>query len=287
MKTTILRGFSVNKTILGVGFVFLILSFTSCKSGQQTVTPVAKEVKEEQNLLELITQNTPEVNTFSSKMKLTIVSKGKELSVNGALRMKKNEVIQLSLVPFLGIEVGRIEITPSKILILDRVNKKYVEEPISELTKMANTDMDFYTLQSLFTNSLFLPGNKELSKQDMSEFMVRPMSENNMMTVKQKVKDCLYSFTVTPNAGQLLESAVSSVKSPYKLTWKYADFQPFSGKSFPSQMDILFAGGEKPFGAEIVLSKLTQNGDWESFTTVSAKYKKMSLEELFKVLLGL
>lgn len=277
----------MNKAILRTGFVLFILSFSSCKTGQQTVTPISKEVKEEQNILGLITQNAPEVNTFSSKMKLTIASKGKELSVNGAFRMKKNEVIQLSLVPFLGIEVGRIEITPSKILILDRVNKQYVEEPISELAKMANTDMDFYTLQSLFTNSLFLPSNKELSKLDMSGFVVSPKNENNEMTVQQKVKDCLYSFSVASNTGQLLESSVSSIKSPYKLTWKYADFQPFGTKSFPSQMNVSFTGGEKPFGAEIVLSKMTQNGDWESFTTVSAKYRKMSLEELFKVLLGL
>lgn len=287
MRTNIKNRVFVTKSTLKVGFICMVLSLSACKSGKQVTAPTAPEVKENLNYMGLVSKSTPAIHTFSSKMKLTVISKGKEMSVNGSLRMKKDEVIQLSLVPFLGIEVGRIEITPAKILILDRVNKQYVDEPISELTKMANTDMDFYTLQALFTNSLFLPGNKELTSEDMADFMVRLMPENSMLAIKRKMKNCLYSFTATPNTGQLVESEVASLTSPYKLTWKYADFQPLGTKSFPSQMDVLFSGGTKPFGAEIALSKLTENGDWESYTTVSKKYKKMSLEELFKVLLGL
>ena len=52
-------------------------------------------------------------------------------------------------------------------------------------------------------------------------------------------------------------------------------------------MDISFEGGKKPFSAEIDLSKLTENGDWEYPTTVSSKYKKMDFNDLLKVLLGL
>lgn len=277
----------MSKAMLGVGLVLLVLSFSSCKSVKQATSTVQTEAKTEQNILGVVSQNAPVVNALSSKMKLTVNTKGKEISLNGTLRMKKDEVIQLSIVPFLGIEVGRIEISPTKVLILDRVNKQYVEEPISELSDMINTEMDFYTLQALFTNAMFVPGTKELSKKEFSEFTMKQVSDTDRISAKREIKDYRYSFTLIPTTGQLVESEVSSVKSDYKLTWKYNDFQPLGTKNFPSQMDIMFGGGAKSVNAQIALQRLTENGDWESVTSVSSKYKKMSLEELFKVLLGL
>ena len=57
----------------------------------------------------------------------------KDLSVNGTLRMKRNDVVQLSLT-FLGMEVGRMEFTPSDVLIIDRFNKQYVRASYDEVS---------------------------------------------------------------------------------------------------------------------------------------------------------
>ena len=287
MRNSVLICRRNNVAVVGFSFIFLVLLLSACKSVQNVSKPVSAVMTQDLTYLGNVASNTPSITSFSSKMRLTINSNGKDLSVNGTLRMKKNEVIQMSIVPLLGIEVGRIEFTPTKVLIIDRMNKQYVEEPISELTAMANTDMDFYTLQALFTNALFLPGNKELNNKLLSEFAVHSSTDNKTMEIKKKSKDFLYSFSATPNTGQLLQSSISTLTAPYQLNWKYADFQPFASKSFPARMDISLEGGKKPFSAEIDLSKLTENGDWEYPTTVSAKYKKMDFNELLKVLLGL
>ncbi len=276
------------KNVSILGFIFLVLLLSACKSGRNLSKPAVVQATEGLNYLETVVKNTPAITTFSSKMKLTITSKGKDFSVNGTLRMKKDEVIQLSIVPFLGIEAGRLEITPAKVLIIDRINKQYVDESISELTAMSNTDIDFYTLQALFTNALFLPGNKELSNMLLSEFTVHSGVDNQTMEIKKKEKNLLYSFITAPNTGQLLESSISTISAtPYQLNWKYTDFELFGMQNFPSKMNISFEGGKKPFSAEIDLSKLTDNSDWAFPTEVSAKYKKMELNELLKVILGL
>lgn len=287
MRNSVLMCRCKGRLVLGIGLAFSVLFLSSCKSGKMVSKPADAKIVEELNYLGNVTSHTPSVTSFSSKMRLTVNSNGKDISVNGTLRIKKNEVIQLSIVPFLGIEAGRVEFTPTKVLIIDRINKQYVEESIPELTAKANTDMDFYTLQALFTNALFFPGNKELDSKLLSEFTVRSSADNKMMEIRKQSKDFLYSFSATPNTGQLLESIISTVAAPYQLSWKYADFQPFGTKSFPSRMDISFEGGKKPFSASIDLSKLTENGEWEYPTTVSAKYKKMDFNELIKVVLGL
>ena len=286
MRKSALKCRCKKTTILGFSVICLVLALSACKSAKSISKPAAA-VTENLDYLGSVANNTPSITNFSSKMKLTINSNGKDISVNGTIRMKKNEVIQMSIVPFLGIEAGRVEFTPTKVLIIDRINKQYVEEPISELTTMAKTDMDFYTLQALFTNALFVPGKKEINNDLLSEFTVNTSVDNKTMEIQKKSKGFLYSFSATPNTGQLLESSISTISAPYQLNWKYSDFLPFGLKSFPSRMDISFEGGKKPFSAEIDLSKLTENGDWEYPTTVSSKYKKMDFNDLLKVLLGL
>ena len=286
MRKSALKCRCKKATILGFSVICLVLALSACKSAKSLSKP-AVAITENLDYLGSVANNTTSITNFSSKMKLTINSNGKDISVNGTIRMKKNEVIQMSIVPFLGIEAGRVEFTPTKVLIIDRINKQYVEEPISELTTMANTDMDFYTLQALFTNALFVPGKKEINNDLLSEFTVNTSADTKTMEIRKKSKGFLYSFSATPNTGQLLESSIATISAPYQLNWKYSDFQPFGPKSFPSRMDISFEGGKKPFSAEIDLSKLTENGDWEYPTKVSSKYKKMDFNDLLKVLLGL
>jgi len=69
--------------------------------------------------------------------------------------MKKGEVIQLSVVPLLGIEVARLEISPERILAVDRLHKQYVEVSFEDLNRMANLNLSFNVLQSLFMNESF------------------------------------------------------------------------------------------------------------------------------------
>ena len=121
-----------------------------------------KELSDTKYLEEVI-KNAPSFDSFSSKMRLTINLDGKETSVNGSLKMKKNDLIQLSIAPILGIEVARIEISKDSVLVIDRINKRYVYVPISTLSFLANGDMNFYTLQALFFNELFLPGKQEVT----------------------------------------------------------------------------------------------------------------------------
>jgi len=89
---------------------------------------------------------------FTSKVKVTITQEGKEITTNGNLRMRYDDVIQLTLVdPLVGIaEIGRIELSPNKILIIDRVNKRYVDTTYDEFSAFKSRNIDFPTIQDFF-----------------------------------------------------------------------------------------------------------------------------------------
>lgn len=96
----------------------------------------------------------PKETNFTAKVKVAITRGDQNLATNGMLRMRYNDVIQLTLVdPILGItEVGRMELSPSNILIIDRINKRYVSTSYDEFSATRDRHIDFNTIQELFWN---------------------------------------------------------------------------------------------------------------------------------------
>ena len=71
------------------------------------------------------------------------------------LKIINDQILQLSVQPLFGIEIFRFYIDNDTVVILDRMNKRYVKESINELKNRYPVEFDYHTLQSLFTNKLF------------------------------------------------------------------------------------------------------------------------------------
>ena len=134
-----------------------------------------------------------EREALTAKMSLALDVSGKTTRVNGTMRIKKGEVIQLSIAPFLGIEVARAEISPFGVLVIDRMNKRYVRVSFTELQELANAQLDFHTLQALFLNEIFLPGKKDLTSRDLSAFDIELVGRDVRLDVR-KTKRFAYTF---------------------------------------------------------------------------------------------
>lgn len=76
------------------------------------------------------------------------------------MKMVKDSAFQLSVQPFLGIEIFRIELSRDTIKVVDRMNKRYMIENYSNLQGQTPIEFNFYNLQALFTNHLFIPGSR-------------------------------------------------------------------------------------------------------------------------------
>lgn len=232
----------------------------------------------------LSNQEWREKEAMTAKMSLALVAGNEKTKVNGTMRIKKGEVIQLSIAPLLGIEVARAEISPDGVLVIDRMNKRYVQVSFMELQRLANVRLDFHILQALFLNEIFLPGKEGLLPRDVSAFDVTLLGEDVSLDVK-KSKYFSFSFLTQVADALLKESSIGLKDTSYGLQWKYGDFRSFEQKRFPTTMRVSFKGGKKPMNATISLSRLSANSNWETHTKVSGKYEKVSLVDLIKPLL--
>ena len=275
----------MNRIIHIVAGVLMVALMTACSSTKSLKKAESIVGMDETEFVESVISNAGGWEALTAKMSLSIDLEGKGATkVNGTLRIKKGEVIQMSVAPFLGIEVARAEISPGGILVIDRMNKRYVEVSFAEVKTLAHADLDFHTLQALFLNELFLPGKGDLAARDASSFKIGQEAEGVLLSVK-KAKRFSYQFLTEAPEALLKESLIGLNGTPYVLRWKYADFRPLGQKQFPTDMQLAFEGGKKPVKAAFALSRLSTDSDWETHTEVSKKYEKVELEDILKLLL--
>lgn len=110
------------------------------------------------------TINSTETN-LCSKIQATIGMGSQSVTTSGSLKMRRDDVIQISLVdPLLGVmEIARIELSTDSLLIIDRYNKRYVKESYKNLPRINGEQIDFQSIQVMFWNEALRPDNDHLS----------------------------------------------------------------------------------------------------------------------------
>ena len=151
------------------------------------------------------------------------------VNYGGTLRMKRNDVIQISIVTFGVLEVARIEMTPDYFMLIDKVGKQYVKSPYNEVSFLRDGNVDFYTLQAYFWDEQ------------------------------------------TSNYSG----------------WERKDFVSVGGKSLPTKHSITIPTSKKTIKADLTLSNLTTDSEWEKRTQVSSRYKEVSVDELISRIMSL
>lgn len=259
----------------------LVASCSSTKSLRKNQMTIGNLSAEE--YVKAVINQAPDWKAVTAKMQLTLARSAQEVQVSGSLKMKRDEVIQLSLAPVLGIEVARAEITPDGVLVIDRLHKKYVKVSFSELKDRMNADLDYHAFQSLFLNEIFVPGKQKLTAQDVNAFDTRIEAENAILEVNS-AKRFAYQFMTTINEGLLKQTHVGLVNSPYGLKWQYGNFKPLDNKQFPTTMFVAVEGARRSMTAQFNFTRLSTNEDWEANTQLSDRYEKMEIDDLMKIL---
>lgn len=219
-------------------------------------------------------------------MSFNIKMGDKDITVPGSVHMRRDEVIRLQLfIPLLGTEVGRIEFSPSGVLVVDRMHKEYIEADYSQLDFLKNNGLNFYSLQALFWNQLLVPGQKTVGESDFAKFSL------DGKNVKLANGNMTYNWTTTA-AGQIIMTNVSyaSAKSgASSLLWMYSDFKPLGTRQFPAHQDFQFSTTSskqmKTVKVTIDMSEVKDKSDWDVKTTVSSKYKKVEATDVLAKLL--
>lgn len=216
-----------------------------------------------------------------------------DITVDGKLRMKRDEVIRINLTALGLMEVGVLEFTPEYVMIIDRIHTEYVKAAYSDVDFLAKNGISFYSLQALFWNELFVPGEKKVSESLLRNFDVTfNKGADNKIELK---KDAMtFAWTASEKDARINSADVTYSSQSHgntTLHWDYSNFKPLLGKQFPyTQSFNLFSsaiGKGRKANVKITMSSIDTNKSFETRTTPSAKYKKVDAEALLGKLLSM
>lgn len=262
---------------------------TATTGGQQT------GVIQELSFMQKVADTRVYAKNIVGDMTFSIQTKGDDISVPGAVHMRENEIIRLQLfIPLLGSEIGRIEFTPDHVLVIDRMHKEYIEASYDHVSFLKNNGINFYTLQALFWNRLFLPGQQQVSESALKKFNVDTSAAGETLPITFTNGNMTFTWKAGKSDGLITEADVaynSTAHGTSSLNWKYGNFKNVGVKLFPSLQTFKFTTTatkrQQEVTVSIRMSEVKDDSKWDTKTTISSKYKKVSTDDIIKKLLSL
>ena len=255
-----------------------------------TVTPGQTSVQGVDNatILRNVTNSLPASANLVASIDFTIKRGSKDISVDGKISMRRDEVIRIQLSPMGLVEVGRMEFTRDSVLIMDRIHKQYLKSSYDKVGFLRDNGIDFYALQALFWNQLFVPGEKDLDKS-VGKFDIK---DNVISLSSGKMK---YQWTADTGFEHLMTALATYSSTKHgtsKLDWTYGDFKNFAGKTFPARHTVgitagTSSGSSKNINVIITLKNMKTDSGWDTITKVPSKYKPVELKDVINQIMKL
>ena len=281
-------------SIIRVAAVAMPLFLCSCGSKKkavvdnqpQTVTPT-----QENEFIQKVNSNVQKAKFITSKVKFSVEYGSQNISLTGNLRMKRDDVIRLQLMAFGFVEAARLEFTKDYVLIMDRINKQYLKAPYNQIDFLRNSGINFYTLQALFWDELFMPKRTSLlSEEDLKKYTVSDGGDDVVISLEDGKLN--YSWLANEKDG-IIKMANILYKDRFngntQLNWDYQSFATLesNGKLFPNKMAIALTTVKKEVKLGITLNYIGHETEWETRTEVSNKYREVTVDDILRRFMSL
>lgn len=258
-----------------------LLGISGCKSKKISLVDGSGTLKSksQEEVVEDVLTHELNYKTITTKGKVSL--NGKEIPAPATFKLVKDDIIQVSVrAPFIGFEIMRMDITPEKAVLIDRPGSRYAEIDLSGSELSDYVAFNFYNLQALLTNQLFLAGNKRVTKSDYKEYNISASKDHYVLQASDK-NDLKYHFSVDAS-DRIVSTMINSEAKEIGLVWTYDQFVVDKEFIYPTSMaaDVKFK--KRKFKIGIAYSSLDVNSDFNIDRSISSKYKKVGMLELIE-----
>lgn len=258
--------------------IVLFLLPTGCRTVKELTGETDAALKAETEFFRTLDEQSLRYETLSAKIQFEFTpASGKEVGSRAQLRLRRDDRLQISVQPFLGIEMFRLEVSRDSVKVLDRMNKRYFVESIADLKARKHFDFTFGNLQALLTNRLFLPGKQDVSLSDRERFGWERIPAGYHLRTADAA-GIQYRF-LADNEAKLRTTEVTDADQ-HTLTWDYTNFRTVEGRLFP--MDMLASLRDNKLS--IRFNKVELDTPVDLKFTIPDGYERVTPEQILKAL---
>ena len=149
------RGALNRSDYLFILIIALLLGFSSCRTVREVPVEAIKPVSTGK-LLRKAEKNALNYKDFAiNRINCHFSGNNTNSNFRIKLKAKRDEKILLSISK-INIPLGRVLLTPDSVRYVNYIERNYFVDDYAFLRRIFNMDLDFYTVQSLISNDLFL-----------------------------------------------------------------------------------------------------------------------------------
>ncbi|MDR1716997.1 MAG: DUF4292 domain-containing protein [Prevotella sp.] len=269
----------LNKIAILLFIISALFAGSSCKSKKIITTGGTLEEKSHKQVIEDALSSQVKFKTLTTKGNVEFKAGNSSQKVPAVFKMVKDSILQVSIrIPILGGEAMRLTITPDSIFMVDRMKKQYIAERFKDSEAIASFDFNFYNLQALFTNKLFIPGNREVTEKDFQKYDISSVNDVYMLKTKGK-GDLLYNFAVDAT-NHIASTLIYNEKKKITLQWSYNDFIKDNNLVYPTNMQAKVDVAKRRVDINITYDKLEIDKSFSIDNSISPKYTKVDFSDL-------
>lgn len=242
------------------------LSISSCKT-QKTET-TTEEVR--------VSTKSDVFRTLSiDKMSFSLTLAGTELNSSGSIRIARDSVIICSIMPLPGMEFFRIAINKQGVVMINRVDKKFVSVSFDEMRKNGMA-LNYAAFEALLTNRLFLYGEDYFPKA--SDFGATEMGGRIKLT--RTAGNVLQEFEY--NSSKELSSGSLSIGADYFTEWRYSDYFNIKNVRYPHTTFLSIKKGTVRRDITMTVENIELDKDRNFEVKIPTSYTRISMDEFLK-----
>ncbi|MGY6561395.1 MAG: DUF4292 domain-containing protein [Luteibaculaceae bacterium] len=284
---------------------------SSCKSKKDIVTKNLPS-KSAQKLLEEIEENTLNYEWITLRASVTASINKSTQSFKANVRVKKDSVVWVSILPALGIEAARLMLTPDSVFFVDKINARYFAGDYRFFKDKFNLEVDYYLFQDLIDATpldydkdavytlttdenyyiLSTVGARKLRKalsvkeKNIEKLEVdtalstlyNPRKERKLERALKKLdEESLYlrKYKISGKDARLTGSFLNDLSNLFLLEITYKNYQPTEDGAFvfPTDADLFLSNSENEINIKLSFSKVKINQAQPVKFNIPARYE--------------
>ena len=261
-----------NKLYIGFCLLLVVAMLSSCKTKQITTT--SSELSVVDYTVAQVQQQQPQFSYLNiSKMDIVANYGTQQLSFRATVKAVTDSLLVFSVQPLLGVEMFRLEFTPTSFRIIDKWNRKYTDNTYDFLRYSLGVDVNFKVIQALFFNQLFVVDGVVTPNQFVVE------------TLPQEPTRLVHLGTGLIQRFELVDKQMAIAKTELivdkgRLTCTYANHRMQNGVRFPLALNITMQVGGKLADVDCQISQLEFNKSFEYSTVNLERYEKVAFSKI-------
>ena len=257
--------------------MLIAIGFSSCKTSREITTTNLKPIGTAR-LLKNIEENRLVYESLSiSRINAQFSGNQSKTSFKINLKAIKDKQI-LGSITKLNIPVGRVLLTPDSVIYVNYIDRNFFVDDYTFLSDFLNIDLDFFTIQSIISNSAFSYRNDDKDKDfrafstsvESGLYVLQSEKERKVYKMDEKEKTgkierrlkrlddnalILQKMSFNPTNFALVKLLIEDKTNNRKMEMIFDEFVKIMDKDYPGAIDMSFNSE-----SDNIVLKLRMNG---------------------------